>query len=82
MSRVLSLLPLKPKRSRECQRPNLAPPRSRMPKLNPERPTRRRRRLTTAYIALVNLVKPREGAEAGSRHVVLGGKRGNRANPS
>jgi hypothetical protein len=35
-----------------------------------------------AKVRLVNLVKPREGAEAGSRHVVLGGKRGNRANPS
>ncbi len=32
-----------------------------------------------ASTALVNLVKPREGAEAGLRRVFLGGKRGNRA---
>jgi hypothetical protein len=35
----------------------------------------------TVYTALMNLVKPREGAEAESRYVVLGGKRGNRADP-
>jgi predicted nucleic acid-binding protein len=29
----------------------------------------------------LNLVTPREGAEAGSRHVVLGGKRGSRPDP-